>query len=63
MYIYVFAFCVKYQIKTVILRNLGIFNGLLQTKNVKKYVQPEQLQDGKNNKFTEKKDENAIKQY
>ena len=48
-------------LKTVIFRILRIFKGLLQTKSVKKYILPEQLQDAKNNKFTEKKNEKAIK--
>ena len=39
---------------------LRIFNGLLQTKSVKKYILSEQLQDEKNIKFTEKKGEKAV---
>ena len=38
--------------RAVIFRILRIFNGLLQTKIVKKYILTEQLQDVKNNKFT-----------
>ena len=42
--------------KTVRFRLLRIFNGLLQTKSVKKYnILTEKLQDEKNNKFTSRK--------
>ena len=40
---------------------LQIFNGLLLTKSIKTYLLKEYLQDEKNNKFTQKKDEKATK--
>ena len=61
-YLTLSAFCIEYQIhinnstrhffKTVIFRILRIFNGLLQTRSVKKYILTEQLQDEKSNQFT-----------
>ena len=47
--------------ETVIYRLLRIFNELLQAKSIKKYIQLEQLQNEKSNKFTQKKDEKAEK--
>ena len=38
--------------KTLTFRILRIFNGLLQTKSVKKYILTEFLEDEKKNKFT-----------
>ena len=38
---------------TVIFPILRIFNRLLQTKSVKKYILTDQLKDVKNNKFTQ----------
>ena len=46
---------------TVIFPILRVFNRLLQTKRVKKYVLTEQLKVEKNKKFTQKKDKKAIK--
>ena len=60
MYIYILY--ISY-ILYIQIRVLGIFNGLLQTRSVKKYILREQLHVKNNNKFTEKKDEKTIKQY
>ena len=46
-------------LKQVTFRLSRIFSKLLQTKSVKKYIQPQQLQDENNNEFTDKKDEKA----
>ena len=58
MYIYILY--ISY-ILYIQIRVLGIFNGLLQTRSVKKYILREQLHVKNNNKFTEKKDEKTIK--
>ena len=51
----------RYFFKIVTFWVLQIFNGLLLTKSIKTYLLKEYLQDEKNNKFTQKKDEKATK--
>ena len=51
----------RYFFKIVTFWVLQIFNGLLLTKSIKTYLLKEYLQDEKNTKFTQKKDEKATK--
>ena len=48
------------KIVSVIFNSLRIFYGLIWTKSRKLYMWLKYLQDKKNNKITQKKDENAI---